>query len=410
MINSPFIKRRIIFVDDEPFVLQGLQRTLRGMRDEWDMEFVESGSKALSAMSERRFDIIVSDMRMPEMNGAQLLNEVMKHYPRTVRLILSGNADKDLIMRCVGSTHQFLAKPCDLEALKLTVRRVSELESALQNDAIRTIVARLTKVPSLPSLYFDIVEKLQEPNVMIDEIGALISRDVGMTANILKLVNSAYFGMARRISDTTEATRYLGVETIKTLVLSIEAFSQFENSDLGGLSLKTVWDHSIRTAALAKSIAASVSNDRKLAEEAFVAGLLHDIGKIILGANQSKTYPTALSMAQSQRIPLWEAERLVFCVDHADVGGYLLGLWGLPIPVVEAAALHHAPCRATKQPFSPLTAVHLANAIGSDALFASITCDSSKADSEYIEKLGLSSEFQQWREEFRFEMGNHCNE
>ncbi|MDB6036958.1 MAG: hypothetical protein JWM99_799, partial [Verrucomicrobiales bacterium] len=310
------IKRRIIFVDDEPFVLQGLQRTLRGMRDEWEMEFVDSGFKALAAMKERRFDIIVSDMRMPEMNGAQLLNEVMKHHPRTIRLILSGNADKDLILQCVGATHQFLAKPCDLEALKLTIRRVSNLESSLQNDAIRTIVARLTRVPSIPSLYLEIVEKLQSADVMLEEIGTLISRDMGMTANILKLVNSAFFGMPRRISDTTEAAKFLGLETIKTLILSIEAFSQFENSELGGLSLKGIWDHSLRTAAFARSIAIS-SADRKLADEAFVAGLLHDIGKIVLAANQSKTYPTVLNMVKSQQIQLWEAERLVFCVDHA---------------------------------------------------------------------------------------------
>ncbi len=313
-------------------------------------------------------------------------------------------------MRCVGATHQFLAKPCDVEALKLTIRRVSGLESSLQNDAIQTIVGRLTKVPSVPSLYMEIVEKLQSPDVMIGSIGDLISRDIGMTANILKLVNSAFFGLPRRMSDATEAAKYLGLETIKTLVLSIQVFSQFENSELGGLSLGTIWDHSLRTAAIARSIARDTEGDRRVADEAFVAGLLHDIGKIVLAANQTKTYPTALSIAQSQRIPLWQAERLVFCVDHADVGGYLLGLWGLPVPVVEAIALHHAPGRATKQPFSPLTAVHLANAIASEALFASSGLVPSAVDSEYIEQLGLTAAFQRWRHDLRFEGGKSCNE
>ncbi|MDB6039798.1 MAG: Response regulator, CheY-like, partial [Verrucomicrobiales bacterium] len=124
-----------------------------------------------------------------------------------------------------------------------------------------------------------------------------------------------------------------------------------------------------------------------------------DIGKIVLAANQSKTYPTVLNMVKSQQIQLWEAERLVFCVDHADVGGYLLGLWGLPVPVVEAVAMHHAPGRAPAQPFSPLTAVHLANAIASEGHFAPANYPPSAIDADYVERLGLSTKFQQWREE-----------
>src|SRR5271168_4540910 len=125
------MKKRILFVDDDKFALNGMDRSLRSMRDEWEMEFVGGGNQALLRMDEAAFDVIVSDMRMPGMNGAELLNEVMKRHPKTVRLILSGYADHDLIMKCVGSTHQYLAKPCDAKTLKMTVQRAAHLEDSL---------------------------------------------------------------------------------------------------------------------------------------------------------------------------------------------------------------------------------------------------------------------------------------
>src|SRR5580698_2344714 len=183
------MKTRILFVDDEELALRGLNRLLYPMRGEWDMEFLDSGDKALARMAEVPFDVIISDMRMPGMNGAELLNEVMKRHPKTVRLILSGYADRDLILRCVGSTHQYLAKPCDAKTLKMTVQRAANLEESLKNEALRQLVTRCTMLPTVPVLYSKIVEALQSPEVDVDTIGEIIVKDVAMTAEILKLVN-----------------------------------------------------------------------------------------------------------------------------------------------------------------------------------------------------------------------------
>jgi DNA-binding NtrC family response regulator len=155
------MKKRILFVDDEAMVLDGLRRMLRPMRDEWEMEFCESGPIALAQMAVSPADVIVSDMRMPGMNGAELLTRVMELYPRTVRLILSGHADHELILKCVGSTHQFLAKPCDPEAIKATVRRAAATDGALQSDALKTLVGQMSRLPSIPTLYREIVEALK---------------------------------------------------------------------------------------------------------------------------------------------------------------------------------------------------------------------------------------------------------
>src|SRR5208283_4976452 len=149
--------RQLLFVDDEPLVLQGLQRMLFSMRREWEMRFATSGAEALRMLAEKPADLVVSDMRMPQMNGAQLLNEVMRCHPKTVRLVLSGHSDMDLIMQIVGGTHQFLSKPCDGETLRTVVRRALAVDSLVNNDSLKALVSKLGALPSLPSLYFDIM-------------------------------------------------------------------------------------------------------------------------------------------------------------------------------------------------------------------------------------------------------------
>jgi putative nucleotidyltransferase with HDIG domain len=356
------MKKRILFVDDEAMVLEGLRRLLRSMRGEWEMEFVESGEAALCLLEQKQFDVIVSDMRMPRMNGAELLAEVMRRHPATVRLILSGYADKELILKCVGSTHQYLAKPCDAECLKASISRASNLEGSLCGKRLKSLVCQMNHLPSIPALYMEVVQKASRADTSSEEIGGVVGKDIGMTAQVLKLTNSAFFGLSRHLASAEEAVTYLGIDTIKSLVLSIHAFSQFENVGTGALNVESLWTHSMQVASAAKRIFKMELQDVKAAEEAFTAGLLHDIGKVVLAVNLPSEYAEAVSLAQAGSDPLM-AEEKVFGANHADVGAFLIGLWGLPVPVVEAVALHHAPSRTTQRNFSPLTAVHVANVL-----------------------------------------------
>ncbi|MDP3071016.1 MAG: response regulator [Opitutaceae bacterium] len=394
------MKKRILFVDDEPLVLQGLQRMLRPMRDEWEMEFSDSGAKALELMAADPFDMVVSDMRMPGMNGAELLARVMQLYPKTVRLILSGHADKELILKCVGSTHQFLSKPCDPEAIRTTIRRAAATDDALQSDALKQLVGRLGRLPSVPTLYSEIIDALHDPDVTLDTVGRIVGKDIAMTAQILKLVNSAFFGLRRQVSSPAEAANYLGLDTLRSLVLSINAFSQFEKVAIPGFSFPALWTHSVDTGATAKAIAQLEDADRKLADEAFVAGLLHDTGKMVLAANCPAEYAEVLRLTAQEGLVPCEAEQRVFGVNHADVGGYLLGLWGLPVTVVEAIAFHHRPASAAVKSFCPLTAVHVANALVHHAAEPS-PADEPRLDAAYLQSLGLEARLPIWREHFQ---------
>lgn len=388
--------KQILFVDDEPLVLQGLRRMLRPMRNEWEMNFVESGAAALDFLSQHKADVVVTDMRMPGMNGAQLLNEVMRRHPQTVRLILSGHADQDLIFSCVGATHQFLSKPCDPEALRATITRATNLEAPLKNEALQKLISRMEHLPSIPAIYMEIVEKAQSPDADLADIGDIIARDIGMTAKVLKLVNSSFFGLRREISSPGEAAVYLGLDTVKSLVLSLHAFAQHDDARLGGFSLTSLWQHSLTTAVLAKQIVNLENSGRKLADEAFTAGLLHDAGKAALAFNFPKEYNAILSQIphQGHDETLLTAEVATFGAHHANVGGYLLGLWGLPVPVVEAIALHHTPGLAPDKSFSPLTAVHAANSI---VRSTSNEPSLPGLDLPYLQSVGLASHVPQWR-------------
>ena len=234
------MKKRIIFVDDEPNLLKGLSRMLRPLREEWEMLFVGSGSDALAALEKDAFDVVVSDMRMPGMDGAQLLAEVAQRYPQIVRIVLSGHMDKEMIYRSVGRAHQYLAKPCDAARLKSTVARACTIRDSLADKFLKELVAGMKSLPSLPSLYIELVEYLQSPEASIQTVGKIIARDVGMTAKILQLVNSAFFGLSRKVGSPSQAVSLLGLDTIRALVLSVQAFSQFDETNLPGFHTESL--------------------------------------------------------------------------------------------------------------------------------------------------------------------------
>ena len=321
------------------------------------------GEAALKELSLGSFDVVVSDMRMPHMDGAQLLGEVKERYPQVVRIVLSGHSELETILRSVGPTHQYLAKPCDPDKLKAVITRACALRDLLGDNTLRELASQMSSIPSLPKTYTEIVEELQSPEASIQRIGQIVSKDVGMAAKILQLVNSAFFGLRHNVSDPAQAASFLGVDTIKALVLSVHVFSQLKFADVDGLCLETLWNHSALAGALAKRISAEEGGSEQLRGDALTAGLLHDSGKLILAANLPDRYSEVLKVVRDDGVPLWEAERKHLGATHAELGAYLLGLWGLPDPIVEAVAFHHAPSRCPVEGLTPLLAVHVANAL-----------------------------------------------
>lgn len=391
----------ILFVDDEPHVIDGLKRSLRSMRREWIMVFAGSGAEALERLAQQPFDVVVTDMRMPGMNGAQLLTEVLKRYPHIVRIMLSGHSDLQAIMQSVGPTHQYLSKPCDTEHLKETIANACTLRDLLGSATLRRMVAEMRLLPCLPSLYAEMMHAAQTPESPLAAIGEVIARDVGMTAKILQLVNSAFFGLPHRVTNAAEAVGMLGLDTIRALVLSFHIFGQCDAMLLPDFSAETLWRHSLTVGKLAKQIALMEGGDSCLCEDAYTAGLLHDAGKLALAIHVPYPYGKALALAREQHLPLFEAETIVIGACHAEVGAYLLGLWGLPKTIVEALAFHHCPEILPTVEFTPLSAVYAANCLVNAACPDNNGGVEETINTAYFEAMGKAERIGLWAEACR---------
>ena len=388
--------KKVLFVDDEPDVLRGLRRMLRAMRDEWEMYFVESGPEALALLEQDHFDVIVSDMRMPGMNGAELFARVREKYPHMIRIILSGFSDQSLLSKAARHSHQFLTKPCDSETLKKSVKRVSDLQDILSGERVKSIIAQTDSLPSLPFLYNKIIQKLQEKDVSIAEIGGIIEQDISMTAQILKLVNSSFFGFFKNIANPVQAASLLGIDTIKTLVLSIEIFSILKTDSGHRFPFEKLWERSTLCAGFAKLIAGQVSKDKQFIDDAFSAAFLMDIGILLLASKLPQEYNRVLSHAEQNKYPLFRAERQVLESSHAEIGAYLLGLWGFPENIVEAVARHHKPDIFGDEPQSLITVLHLSDVFVERIFKMSANLYLGNKDEKYLSELNLDEKSQEW--------------
>lgn len=355
--------RRILFVDDEPRILDGLQRMLRSQRREWDMRFAIGPQAALAELAAAPFDVVVTDMRMPGMDGAALLAEVKQLYPATIRLILSGYSDPEAAARATQVAHQFLSKPCSADMLREAVQRAGNLKDEASSDEVGAVVGGIDSLPPLPDVYQRISQMLSAPDPSIRSIVEVLEQDVGISAKLLQLVNSSFFGNGRRVATVRGAVDLLGIQMVQNLVLSTEVFRTFRiRGEIKGFSADDLSTHSLRVAALARQM----GTGRETAETAHSIGLLHDIGKLVLIDRIPDRYEAAIRTAVETGAPLHAVERDELGVTHAEVGGYLLGLWNLPEVIVRAVADHHCPEEVTDS-LEPRDLVRVANALVHEA-------------------------------------------
>lgn len=396
--NIQKITRRVLFVDDEPKVLQGLGRILRSERNHFETSFATSGREALSILAKEHFDVVITDMKMPEMNGLQLLSEIKTLYPDIVRIILSGESDLNMTMKSVSLSHQFLNKPCSPETLKSTILRTCRLSDFLKNDSLKKALTQIDTLPSMPSIYIEITDELQSPNASIQKVGKIISQDVALTSKILQLVNSAYFSLPRHISSPEHAAVMLGLDIIRSLILVIQIFKKFELMDMPNKFFELLWAHNVMTGKIAKSIAKNESQDQIIIDNAFIAGLLHDSGKLILASSFPKEYRDILKKTRGKWGRIWEIEEDILGITHAEVGAYLMELWGLPVSIIEALAFHHSPSMCGEVRFSPLTAVYIANILEHGIPDTDHNEPQPVLDSDYLTNLNLNNRLKYWEE------------
>jgi putative nucleotidyltransferase with HDIG domain len=369
-------KKRILFVDDEAPILNGLRVRLHRLRAKWDMQFVESGALAIEALEGNHFDVVVTDMRMPGMDGAELLRVVRTRWPDVIRVALSGYAELQQVVRLVPYAHQYFSKPCEAGQLENLIDRCLRLHEMLHQPALRAIAGRVSKLPALPKVYARLQELLTSDDTSVHEVAQLISTDAAITAKLLQLVNSAFFRLARRITGIEQAVNHLGFGAIRNLVLSAEVFSSWPGpGPKSVVSIDKLQSHVHQVAAAARALAAGTPK----ADDALLAGLLHDIGYWIFSNECQAELSESVALSVAEKIPLHQAETRIIGASHAQVGAYLLGLWGLPYPVIEAVAYHHTPESVPPSEFDPAAAVAIAHTLLPDgdmsAFDASISPD-----------------------------------
>jgi HD-like signal output (HDOD) protein len=352
---------RILFVDDEDKVLQAIRRSLFHV-EQWEVETALSGAEALELLGEEKFDVIVTDMRMPRMDGAQLLAQVQATHPDVVRIVLSGYAEEEAALRAVGVAHQFLAKPCLPEELAQTIKRTFELQRLLDSEHVQRLVGSIPSLPVVPAVFSKISDMLINPDVSLSAVARVVETDPALCAKLLQLVNSSFFANRYPTTEIQDAVVRLGLSTLKSLVLALTAMDQMRpHKRIKGFSPEIQAHH----ASLVARVTSSFYEGKQAKAHAFMAGMLHDIGKWVLASAAPELLEQALRKANEERVPFDVAERALYGATHAELGAYLLGIWGIPTVVVDAVAHHHSPANVSKtdSPFPLACALHVVDGI-----------------------------------------------
>ena len=318
--------KRILFVVEEPALLEGLIAALGGYRRQWRVESVGGASAALAALDGQPADVVIADMQMSGMDGATLLAHVHDRSPATIRIILSADANPQVLVRAAAVAHRFLGKPCQVDELGALIERSCALRELTEQAQALRVTAAATALPSSPALYTQVTQVISDPAWAPDQVAAVIERDTAMTAKVLQLANSAFFGIGHTVARVRDAVVYLGVDTIKSLALTAEAFDGLAPAGVEGFSIEEFQSH----AMLVGKIAASILPAGRGQHEAMTAGLLHDIGKLVLIADDPRRWVSLNRDARERGLPLHETERERQGITHAGTGAYLLSLWGLP--------------------------------------------------------------------------------
>jgi putative nucleotidyltransferase with HDIG domain len=362
----------------------------------WSVVGAPTGAAAMAEAHKEAFDVIVANFELPDLDGAELLNRLRLARPKTLRFIAAAETLKEKVVCHVLGGHQFLAVPFDPATLKSSIER-SLAEDYGMSQSMRELVGRIRTFPTIPSLYVEVANALKNPNATTEDIGAIIGQDMAMTTKLVQVLNSAFYGLPRTITDPTEAVGILGFETVKSLIMTVKLLSQYDKVKPVYFSIDTIWRHSTNVAHTAKALARMETGDAECSGHAYTAGLMHDLGKVILAANFDEQYHKAHTVAREEKRPLWEVEKEILGASHGEIGAYLLGLWGLSSEVVKVAALHHYPIRSGDLAFTPLTAVHVANALEYESVPDTEGYSVPVIDLDYLRQLGLEERVDEWR-------------
>ncbi|WP_454831203.1 HDOD domain-containing protein [Pseudoxanthomonas wuyuanensis] len=360
---------RILYVGDTACLPEDLADYIGDMGDEWKVETVADGNAAIFAVANEAIDVVIVGPALPDLAPPTLLGQIRTLRPETIRIALletgeHGNAPP---VRLIGVAHRFLPLPLASETVLEAIHSLEELRDLLDSPRLRRAIGRVEHLPSPPHLYFALTRALEEDEGSSADIARLVAGDPAIAAKVLQLCNSAFFSNGRAITDLRAAVTRLGLATLRDLVLASEVFSIKTGSTVDRAMLQ-------QRALLASRLAAKILPHTS-SELGATAALLADIGLLLPGVRDERL-PVAANGEPDER------------PGHTEAGAYLLGLWGLPMPIVEAVAFHRQPQRSSLRSFWVPGAVHVAGALASNE----------PVDEAYLSSLGVLHQLPGWRD------------
>lgn len=392
-------KKNILFVDDNENILSGIQRQLRPYREQWQLFFAHNGPQALELLAKQPIDLIVSDMQMPDVRGDQLLKQVSELYPATVRMILSGYADDETLKAGLEVAHQYVSKPCSAEMLREVIAQVFKIQACVTNPKIISGIGDINQLPSLPKIYNELNAIITKENTTSRDIAEIFARDMVLSAKLLQLVNSPYFGLNRKISSLTEAINLIGVKKLNSLVLSAHVKSAFPVSNPQMQQyMEYIWQDAARVSDLSKLIALSEQQLEDRPDQAYLGGLLHNLGLLIFLSRDGDKLNALIEQTKNTQIPVSDLETSIFGFNRCEAAAYVLSLWKIPPRVIEAILLQKIPNDSDYDGVNALTAVHTASCLlkpsvmeGCDRLFEI------DLDTRYLERINKLERLTHWQ-------------
>jgi putative nucleotidyltransferase with HDIG domain len=384
--------RRVLAVHESATVMDELAREFGRAQCPWSFQSATTAAHAAGRLAAEPFDAVICDHRLPDADPVTFLDAVMRSNPRTLRFVFVDGRSQEEVLKLAGSPHHVMTTPWNARQIMAGLDRAFTLDQWATDGNTRRLMWHFRKLPSTPAVYFKVLSLL-EAEASLEEVADAIAQDPAITGKLLQVSNSAVLGLGQRVTTVRDALMHLGVDFTRSLLLLAHTFSHFEEAAATGFAVGELWAHSLRTGLRAWAIARAERAAPAVAEAAYTAGLLHDVGKMVFAANLPQELGTVVRRVREEGREWWEVELDVFGATHADVGATIFGIWGLPLSIVEAAAQHHHPAQLMGEGFSALTAVHAANALD----HALAGPGGAQADMEYLRHLGLDHRWAEWK-------------
>ena len=393
--------KRILVVDDEPKAISSFVQVLETLPEGWSVSFARTDAEALEQMKEKACHICMTVRRSGKIDGKALLKQVKEQHPHTLRYLLSDDALPNTESSAGLEVHGAVPRGSSRVVLGRALARECAVLDAIDSPGLERLLENIDALPSLPTLYLEFVAATRNPNTTIEGLGAVISRDMALTAKVLQIANSPIFGVAQKIVNPGQAATILGLDMLRSLVLSVKAFDTFQAAKLAPRTLETVWDHSLKVAHFTRAILECERFDRAMTDEGFLAGMMHDSGELVLALNRPDRFAAARTLSLRDRCERFRLETRLFGASHERVGAHLLARWGLPTAVVEAVAFHHEPSRLPLHEFSIAIAVHVADQFAQVDLRERAVEDVPGIDHDTLARIGREARLELWHQACR---------